>query len=59
MSANRYDFNKSFSFIQNKFTGTGHSDITKFEWACSQHRDSYASTIGHNDMLSLVATVSF
>lgn len=41
--------------MQNKFVGTGHSDITKFEWASNQHRDTLASHIGHNDMLSYFA----
>lgn len=31
---------------------TGHADITKFEWLLNMHRDSYASYIGHHNMLS-------
>lgn len=30
-------------------------DTTKFEWATNQHRDTYASHIGHYDMLSYIA----
>ncbi|RYH12637.1 hypothetical protein EON65_37705 [archaeon] len=52
MACDRYNFNKSFEHIQNKHVGTGHSDITKFEWAVNQHRDSIASFVGHADMLS-------
>mmetsp|Transcript_2465 Transcript_2465/g.5221 ORF Transcript_2465/g.5221 Transcript_2465/m.5221 type:complete len:91 (+) Transcript_2465:118-390(+) len=55
MAADRFSFNKSFEHIQNKFVGTGHSDITKFEWASNQHRDTMASHIGHYDMLSYFA----
>lgn len=55
MAADRYSFNKSFEHIQNKFVGTGHSDITKFEWATNQHRDTLASHIGHSDMLAYFA----
>lgn len=33
----------------------GHADITKFEWLLNIHRDSYASYIGHHNMLSYFA----
>lgn len=55
MAADRFSFNKSFEHIQNKFVGTGHSDITKYEWVTNQHRDTLASHIGHYDMLSYIA----
>ncbi len=55
MSADRYNFGKSFDTIQSKHIGTGHSDMTKFEWAVNQHRDTIASHIGHYDMLSYFA----
>lgn len=55
MAADRFSYNKSFEHVQNKFVGTGHSDITKFEWASNQHRDTLASHIGHYDMLSYFA----
>ena len=38
--------------LKNKFVGVGHADITKFEWAVNQHRDSYASYVAHYPMLS-------
>jgi len=38
-----------------KHSGTGNPDISKFEWATNQHRDSYASYIGHSDLLSYFA----
>ena len=55
MAADRFSFNKSWEHIQNKFVGTGHSDMTKFEWAANQHRDTLASHVGHYDMLSYFA----
>jgi splicing factor 3B subunit 5 len=55
MASDRYNFNKSFEHVQNKHVGTGHSDMTKFEWAVNQHRDTVASYIGHNDLLSYFA----
>jgi splicing factor 3B subunit 5 len=41
--------------VQNKFVGTGHVDMSKFEWVSSQHRDSIASHVGHSDMLNFFA----
>eukprot|EP01038_Epipyxis_sp_PR26KG_P018601 gene18601-26293_t len=55
MAADRYSINKSWEHVQNKFVGTGHSDMTKFEWMVNQHRDTLASHIGHYDMLSYFA----
>jgi len=55
MAADRFSINKSFDHVQSKFVGTGHSDISKFEWASNQHRDTLASNIGHYDMLSFIA----
>jgi splicing factor 3B subunit 5 len=54
-AADRFSINKSWDHIQSKFVGTGHSDMTKFEWASNQHRDTIASHIGHHDMLSFFA----
>lgn len=55
MAADRYNFNKSWEHIQNKYVGTGHPDITKFEWAMNQHRDTITSNLGHHDMLAYFA----
>jgi len=55
MAADRYNINKSWEYIQTKFVGTGHSDMTKFEWQVNQHRDTYASYLGHYDMQSYFA----
>jgi len=55
MAADRYSFNKSFEYVQNKFVGTGHSDFSKFEWSSNQHRNTFASNIGHFDMLTYLS----
>ena len=41
--------------LQAKHAGTGNPDTTKQEWATNQHRDSYASFIGHSSLLSYFA----
>ena len=55
MAADRFSINKNFDAIQAKYVGTGHADMTKFEWGTNQHRDTCASHIGHYDMLSYFA----
>jgi splicing factor 3B subunit 5 len=46
MAADRYTFNKSWDYVQSKYVGTGHSDMTKYEWLTNQHRDTNASHLG-------------
>lgn len=41
--------------LQNKYVGTGHSDVTKHEWSSNIHRDTYASYIGHPALLSYMS----
>ncbi|KAI9293348.1 splicing factor 3B subunit 5/RDS3 complex subunit 10 [Neoconidiobolus thromboides FSU 785] len=43
----RFNLNSQLEHLQSKYVGTGHADTTKFEWMLNQHRDSYASYIGH------------
>ncbi|MES1910288.1 MAG: hypothetical protein MHM6MM_002911 [Cercozoa sp. M6MM] len=38
-----------------KEVGTGHPEITQFEWVTNIHRDSCASYIGHVPILSYMA----
>lgn len=45
MAADRFSFGKSFDLIQARHVGTGHSDMTKFEWAVNQHRDTVGKSI--------------
>jgi splicing factor 3B subunit 5 len=55
--SDRMSINSQIEHLQAKYIGTGHADLTKFEWALNIHRDSYASYIGHHNMLAYFATV--
>lgn len=35
-----------------RYVGTGHADTSKYEFLTNQHRDTYASLVGHYDQLS-------
>ena len=59
MAADRFSINKSWDQVQNKFVGTGHSDMSKFEWASNQHRDTIASHIGKRQSRFLVVNRLF
>jgi hypothetical protein len=39
------------SYTPRRYVGTGHADITKWEWAVNIHRDSLAAHIGNPGML--------
>ncbi len=54
--SDRLNINSQIEHLQAKYVGTGHADITKFEWMLNAHRDSYASYIGHHNMLLYFAT---
>lgn len=41
--------------LQARHVGTGHADTTKYEWLSNIKRDSCASYIGHNPLLSYMA----
>ncbi|TPX46524.1 hypothetical protein SeMB42_g03653 [Synchytrium endobioticum] len=41
--------------LQARYNGTGHADTTKFEWLTNQHRDTYASYMGHPNLISYFA----
>ena len=51
MAADRMNINRSWEHIQQKYVGTGHVDMSKYEWASNVHRDSIASHVGHADRL--------
>lgn len=57
MAADRFSINKSWDQVQNKFVGTGHSDMSKFEWASNQHRDTIASHIGRFNVYAAVEAI--
>ena len=41
--------------LKARYVGTGHADMSKYEWLTNQHRDTYASHVGHYDQLSYMA----
>jgi splicing factor 3B subunit 5 len=55
--SDRFNINSQIEHLQAKYVGTGHADIHRFEWALNIHRDSYASYIGHHNMISYFSTV--
>ena len=55
--SDRLNINSQIEHLQAKHIGTGHADLHKFEWALNIHRDSYASYIGHYNMLSYFSVV--
>lgn len=59
MNLDRFNVNvslsKNWDHLQSKFAGTGHPDTTKYEWAVNQHRDTHATFLGHQDLLSYLA----
>eukprot|EP00199_Chlamydomonas_sp_CCMP681_P003844 CAMPEP_0119101078 /NCGR_PEP_ID=MMETSP1180-20130426/214_1 /TAXON_ID=3052 ORGANISM="Chlamydomonas cf sp, Strain CCMP681" /NCGR_SAMPLE_ID=MMETSP1180 /ASSEMBLY_ACC=CAM_ASM_000741 /LENGTH=106 /DNA_ID=CAMNT_0007085127 /DNA_START=23 /DNA_END=343 /DNA_ORIENTATION=+ len=55
--SDRINLASQIEHLQAKYVGTGHSDLSKFEWAVNIHRDSYASYIGHHNLLSYMALV--
>ncbi|CAF0768158.1 unnamed protein product [Didymodactylos carnosus] len=53
--AERYNIHSQLEHLQSKYIGTGHADTTKWEWASNIHRDTYASYLGHFDLLNYIA----
>eukprot|EP00934_Nitzschia_sp_Nitz4_P007621 Nitzschia sp. Nitz4//scaffold109_size72162//22524//23055//NITZ4_005842-RA/size72162-processed-gene-0.9-mRNA-1//1//CDS//3329532751//7611//frame0 len=41
--------------LKARYVGTGHADMSKYEWVTNQHRDTYASHVAHYDQLSYYA----
>ncbi|KAL8491053.1 hypothetical protein ACS0TY_022899 [Phlomoides rotata] len=54
-ASDRFNINSQLEHLQAKYVGTGHADLTRFEWAVNIHRDSYASYIGHYPVLAYFA----
>jgi len=48
--------NSQLEHLQSKYVGTGHADITKWEWAVNIHRDSLAAHVGNPGMLMYPST---
>uniref|UniRef100_M1CW52 Splicing factor 3B subunit n=1 Tax=Solanum tuberosum TaxID=4113 RepID=M1CW52_SOLTU len=54
-ASDRFNINSQLEHLQAKYVGTGHADLTRFEWAVNIQRDSYASYVGHYPMLAYFA----
>lgn len=54
-ATDRFSINSQLEHLQSKHVGTGHADVTKYEWAVNQHRDSFASYIARHSMLHYFA----
>jgi splicing factor 3B subunit 5 len=44
--------------LKARYIGTGHADLSKHEFMVNQHRDTYASHVGHYDQLSYMAVAT-
>ena len=55
----RFNILSQMEHLQSKYQGTGHADSTKFEWAAHQHRDTFASLMGHQVTLVVAINKSF
>ena len=51
----RENLTNNFEVLQNKYVGTGHSDMTRWEWGTNIQRDTLASHIGHKSRLLYMA----
>lgn len=51
----RFNINSQLEHLQSKYVGTGHPDLTRYEWVMNMHRDSFASYIGHHGPLCYFA----
>ncbi|URE00156.1 Splicing factor 3B subunit 10 (SF3b10) [Musa troglodytarum] len=54
-ASDRFNINSQLEHLQAKYVGTGHADLSRFEWAVNIQRDSYASFIGHYPILAYFA----
>ena len=51
----RFNIHQQLEHLQSKYTGCGHADTTKWEWATNIHRDTMASHAGHYSRLAYFA----
>ncbi|EIE77477.1 hypothetical protein G6F57_006612 [Rhizopus arrhizus] len=51
----RFNINSQIEHLQSKYVGTGHADTIKHEWLTNQQRDSLASIVGHNSLISYIS----
>ncbi|GAA5859782.1 hypothetical protein JCM8547_007025 [Rhodosporidiobolus lusitaniae] len=55
MSELRHTANTQTAQLHARYTGTGHADITKYEWLTNQHRDTATSIVGHPGLLQYLS----
>ncbi|GMK58484.1 hypothetical protein CspeluHIS016_0505160 [Cutaneotrichosporon spelunceum] len=55
MSELRYTANTSLEQLHSRYVGTGHADMTKYEWVTHMHRDTLASIVGHPPLLAYLS----
>jgi len=53
--SDRYNIHSQLEHLQSKYIGTGHADTSQFDWVVNQQRDTYATFMGHFDMLNYIA----
>ncbi|KAF8559940.1 splicing factor 3B, subunit 5 [Imleria badia] len=51
----RYTANTQLEHLHARYTGTGHADLTKYDWVTHQHRDTLSSIVGHPPLTSYLA----
>ncbi|RKP13509.1 splicing factor 3B subunit 5/RDS3 complex subunit 10, partial [Piptocephalis cylindrospora] len=51
----KININSQLEHLQSKYVGTGHADITKYEWLVNQHRDSSALYVAQPGLVSYFA----
>ncbi|XP_020240712.1 uncharacterized protein At4g14342-like isoform X2 [Asparagus officinalis] len=54
-ASDRFNINSQLEHLQAKYVGTGHADMSRFDWAVNIQRDSYASYVGHYPLLAYFA----
>lgn len=55
MAANPGGAGMTTEQLKARYIGTGSADQSKYEFLTNQHRDTYASHLGHYDQLSYMA----
>ncbi|KAJ3510748.1 hypothetical protein NLJ89_g4503 [Agrocybe chaxingu] len=50
-----YTANTQLEHLHARYTGTGHADLSKYEWLTHQHRDTLSSIVGHPTLASYLA----
>merc|ERR1711884_300367 len=54
-ASDRFNINSQLEHLQTKYVGTGHPDLHRYDWFTNIKRDTYASLVGHHNMVTYVA----